>query len=124
MGIFEAEVRRHTGEEDILTSRVFGTLEILDQAKFLIPILEQCGVKLAQETAPESFAFRYWKEVVPEDEAIITSTNTGRPVVMENNSYAGQAFKNIAQRLTGEDVPFIDLEQGVSIKQWVARLFK
>jgi len=62
--------------------------------------------------------------VVPEDEAIITSTNTGRPVVMSNNSSAGQAFRNIAKRLMGEAVPFMDLEQGGSFRQWVANLFK
>jgi septum site-determining protein MinD len=62
--------------------------------------------------------------VVPEDEAIITATNTGRPVAMENNSVAGQAFRNISQRLTGEDVPFMDLEQGDSLKKWVSKLFK
>ncbi|MBN1221277.1 MAG: septum site-determining protein MinD [Anaerolineae bacterium] len=62
--------------------------------------------------------------VVPEDETIITSTNTGRPVAMENNSHAGQAFRNIARRLTGEMVPFVDLEQSASLRQWVAKLFK
>lgn len=62
--------------------------------------------------------------IVPEDEAIITSTNTGRPVVMENNSRAGQAFRNIARRLTGEEIPFMDLEQSGSFTQWVANLFK
>jgi septum site-determining protein MinD len=62
--------------------------------------------------------------VVPEDEAIITATNTGRPVAMENNSVAGQAFRNISRRLTGEDVPFMDLEQGDSLKKWVSKLFK
>jgi septum site-determining protein MinD len=62
--------------------------------------------------------------VVPEDEAIITSTNTGRPVVMENNSTAGQAFRNIASRLSGEKVPFLDLEQSDSFRKWVSKLFR
>jgi septum site-determining protein MinD len=48
--------------------------------------------------------------IVPEDEAIIVSTNRGIPAVMENNSRAGQAFANIAGRLLGEDIPFLDLE--------------
>jgi hypothetical protein len=61
MGIFKAELRRHTGKEDVLTSRVFGALEILDTTKFLIPVLKQCGVELAQEVASESFSFSYWK---------------------------------------------------------------
>lgn len=62
--------------------------------------------------------------VVPEDEAIITSTNTGRPAVMENHSNAGQAFKNIAQRLMGQDVPYMDLDDSGNLKKWVSRLFK
>jgi septum site-determining protein MinD len=62
--------------------------------------------------------------VVPEDETIITSTNTGRPVVMENHSHAGQAFRNIAQRLIGEEVPFMDFDQSGSFKKWVSKIFK
>jgi septum site-determining protein MinD len=44
--------------------------------------------------------------IVPEDEAVLISTNRGHPVAMEDKSRAGQAFRNIARRLTGEDVPF------------------
>jgi len=61
MGLFEAEVRGYTGEENILTSRVFGTLEILDRTKFLLPILKQCGVSLEQDTDPKNILFSYWK---------------------------------------------------------------
>ncbi|MFC1975195.1 septum site-determining protein MinD [Chloroflexota bacterium] len=62
--------------------------------------------------------------VVLEDETIITSTNTGRPVVMENHSHAGQAFRNIAQRLMGEDVPLMEFDQSGSFKKWVSKIFK
>ena len=44
--------------------------------------------------------------IVPEDEAIITSTNKGQPVALEDRSAAGSAFTRIAQRLLGEEVPF------------------
>ncbi len=44
--------------------------------------------------------------IVPEDEAIITSTNKGQPVALENHSAAGAAFTRIGQRLLGETVPF------------------
>ena len=43
--------------------------------------------------------------VVPEDEAIVVSTNRGEPAVMENMSRAGAAYRRIARRLNGEDVP-------------------
>ncbi|MDX1521297.1 MAG: septum site-determining protein MinD [Anaerolineae bacterium] len=62
--------------------------------------------------------------IVPDDETIITSTNRGRPVVMEENAMAGQAFRNIARRLQGQDVPFVNLEQNASFMQWVSGLFR
>lgn len=43
--------------------------------------------------------------VVPEDESIVVSTNRGEPAVMENSSRAGGAYRRIARRITGEDVP-------------------
>lgn len=48
--------------------------------------------------------------VVPEDEHIVVSTNRGEPAVLDNNSRAGQAYRNITRRITGEDVPFINLD--------------
>ncbi len=48
--------------------------------------------------------------VVPEDENVIISTNHGSPVVMNTKSKAGHAFDNIARRVMGEVVPFMDLD--------------
>jgi septum site-determining protein MinD len=59
--------------------------------------------------------------IVPEDEAIIVSTNRGIPVAMENHTLAGQAFRNIARRLAGEDVPFLDLDAKMS-GSWLQNL--
>ena len=42
-------------------------------------------------------------------ENITISTNKGEPIVLEENARAGQAFRNIAKRITGEDVPLMDL---------------
>lgn len=47
--------------------------------------------------------------VVPDDRNVTVSTNKGEPIVLEEGSYAGQAFKNIALRITGEAVPIMDL---------------
>lgn len=49
--------------------------------------------------------------VVPEDEAIVISTNRGEPAVMETASKAGMAYKKIARRLNGEEVPLVNLEE-------------
>lgn len=43
--------------------------------------------------------------VVPEDDQIVISTNHGEPVIMSEMSRAGQAYRNITQRLEGEDIP-------------------
>jgi septum site-determining protein MinD len=48
--------------------------------------------------------------VVPEDEDIIVSTNKGEPIAGTENIKAGQAYRNIARRLRGEDVPLMDLD--------------
>ncbi len=48
--------------------------------------------------------------VVPDDERVIVSTNKGEPLVLsETPSLAGSAFNNIARRLEGEKVEFLDL---------------
>jgi septum site-determining protein MinD len=48
--------------------------------------------------------------IVPDDERVIVSTNKGEPLVMaEKPSIAGNALDNIARRLEGEKVEFLDL---------------
>lgn len=51
------------------------------------------------------------KGIVPEDNIIIVSSNKGEPVVLKENPKAGLAFRNIAKRITGEDVNFIDIKE-------------
>jgi septum site-determining protein MinD len=50
--------------------------------------------------------------IIPEDEKVILSTNRGVPIVLDGKSQAGQAFRNIASRLEGRQVAFINLEAG------------
>lgn len=49
--------------------------------------------------------------IVPDDEKIVISTNKGEPAVLDNDSKAGQAYRNIAKRLLGEEVPFMSMEE-------------
>ncbi len=49
--------------------------------------------------------------VIPEDTGIITSTNRGEPIVNNEKSLAGQAYLNVARRIKGEEVPFLDIDQ-------------
>lgn len=48
--------------------------------------------------------------IVPDDKKIITSSNKGEPLVLSpEDSLPGMAIKNIARRINGADVPFLDL---------------
>ena len=49
--------------------------------------------------------------IVPEDKAIIVSTNRGVPIVLDDKAPAGLAFRNIARRLLGEEVSFMDIRE-------------
>lgn len=62
--------------------------------------------------------------VVPDDERVVTSTNRGVPIVLDGKSQAGQAFRNIAQRLRGEQVPFLELEDQGGLFGRLSRLFR
>ncbi|MCM8710370.1 septum site-determining protein MinD [Clostridium sp. SYSU_GA19001] len=48
--------------------------------------------------------------VVPDDKNVTVSTNKGEPIVLDEKALSGQAFKNIARRIIGEEVPFMSLE--------------
>ncbi|MBZ0189559.1 MAG: septum site-determining protein MinD, partial [Candidatus Obscuribacterales bacterium] len=48
--------------------------------------------------------------IVPEDEDIIISTNKGEPVSGTDNTRSGLAFRNIARRICGEEVPLMDFD--------------
>ncbi len=48
--------------------------------------------------------------IVPEDSEILVSTNRGQPIALDGRTPAAKAFHNIAQRLMGQDVPFIPLQ--------------
>jgi septum site-determining protein MinD len=61
--------------------------------------------------------------VVPEDELILSSTNRGEPVATNQQSRAGQAFRNIAARLMGKDVPFLDLNEQPTFLNRVLGMF-
>ncbi|WP_034452274.1 septum site-determining protein MinD [Butyrivibrio sp. AE2032] len=54
---------------------------------------------------------------IPDDENIVVSTNNGEPLVGDN-SLAGQAYMNICRRVTGENVPFLDLDSKKGIFSW------
>jgi len=60
--------------------------------------------------------------IVPEDETVLIGSNRGTPVVTDGKSRAGQAFRNIAKRLQGLDVPFLDLEKGSGLWSTIQKM--
>ncbi len=61
--------------------------------------------------------------VVPDDENIVITTNKGEPASAEGTSLAGKAFKNIALRILGNDVPFLDLSSNNSFVGRIKKAF-
>lgn len=49
--------------------------------------------------------------VVPDDEYVIKAANSGEPTVMNPNSRAAVAYRNIARRMLGDSVPLMPLEE-------------
>ncbi|MED4600297.1 septum site-determining protein MinD [Paenibacillus validus] len=56
--------------------------------------------------------------IVPDDEYVIKAANMGEPTVMNPNSRAAIAYRNIARRILGDSVPLMQLEDrsGMFIK--------
>lgn len=48
--------------------------------------------------------------IIPDDEDVVISTNRGEPLALSENKRAGQAYRNVASRLLGEEVPLMDLK--------------
>lgn len=81
---------------------------------------EMLGVEDVQEVLGNSVKLL---GIVPDDETIITSTNKGEPASLTEGSKAGQAYRNIARRLRGEDVPFLNLEEETGFFSKLKKLF-
>jgi len=62
--------------------------------------------------------------LIPEDENVVMSTNRGVPIALNGKSRAGQAFRNVARRLRGEEVPFLEMSEDGNLFGRLARLFR
>jgi septum site-determining protein MinD len=61
--------------------------------------------------------------VVPDDEKIVVSSNRGEPVINDDKSLAGCAYRNIVKRIKGEDVPFLSLDEDQGLMVKLKKLF-
>jgi len=109
--------------------RIIGLVEAEQKgpAKLIInrlnPAMIKRGDMLASEDVIELLAIPLIG-IVPEDENVIVSTNRGQPIVLDQKMKAGQAFRNIARRLMGENVPYMDLEEKSAFFQRLTRVFR
>lgn len=61
--------------------------------------------------------------IIPEDTGVITSTNKGEPIVNDEKSLAGQAYMNVAKRIMGEEVDFLNLDEPKGIVEKLKKFF-
>lgn len=61
--------------------------------------------------------------IIPEDELVLSASNSGVPVTLNGESKAGQAFNNVARRIAGEDVPFMNLNDNPGFFRRLVGLF-
>jgi septum site-determining protein MinD len=96
--------------------RIIGLVEAEEKgpARLIInrikPAMVRRGEMLATEDILELLAIDLLG-IIPDDESVVISTNRGTPIVLDGKNKAGQAFRNIAKRLQGYQVPFLDLEE-------------
>ena len=105
--------------------RIIGLLSAndIDDVKLLInrlnPELVKKGDMLAIDDTLEILGVDLIG-VVPEYGRILRSSNLGEPIVTDDDALAGKAYRNITQRILGQEVPMLKLEQ---TKGFFKRLF-
>lgn len=108
--------------------RVIGLLETEKKAysalilNRLNPEMVRRGEMLSPDDVTDLLAIQLIG-IVPEDETVVPSSNAGVPVTLNDNSRAGTAYRNIARRIMGDDVPFMQLNQPTGFFQRIARIF-
>lgn len=81
------------------------------------------GDMLAMEDVTEILAIDILG-IVPDDESIVVSANKGEPAVTDELSKAGVAYRNIAQRIMGNEIPLMELSANNSLLDKIKNIFK
>lgn len=109
--------------------RIIGLIEAEEKgpARLIInrikPAMVRRGDMLSADDIIELLAIEV-VGMVPEDEDVVVSTNRGVPVAIDGKSKAGKAFRNIARRLNGENVPFLTMEDNSGLLGRLARFIR
>ncbi len=59
--------------------------------------------------------------VIPESPGVLQASNSGTPVVLDEDSDAGQAYRDLVSRFLGEDLPhrFLTVEKKGFLRRWL-----
>ena len=107
IGLLEA---REIGDVRLVVNRIRPEMVKRGDMLEVDDVLEILGVKLIG--------------IVPEDERILVSTNVGSPAALDvSRNGAGGAFRDIARRIRGEDVPYAQLQAQGGLLTGLKRLF-
>lgn len=109
--------------------RIIGLIEAEEKgpAKLIINRIKPSMVKREDMLSPDDVLELLAVEligIVPEDENVILSTNRGVPIVLDGDCKAGLAFRNIASRLCGESVSFVDINEPPKFFERISRIFR
>lgn len=104
--------------------RIIGLLESMEKQKMNLVINR---IKLHQVKKGEMLSVEDIEEIlqipkigiIPDEEKMVDFTNKGEPIVLEEGYKAGQALRNVARRLEGENIPFNELEEKKGILGWL-----
>lgn len=61
--------------------------------------------------------------IVPDDEYVIKAANSGEPTVMNPDSRASMAYRNIARRILGDTVPLMPMEDSPGMFKKMKKFF-
>lgn len=94
--------------------RIIGLLEAngLKQPKLLINRIRVDMIKNGNMMSVEDIEDLLAVDIigiVPDDENIIITSNRGEPAAMNDRTLSGEAYRNIAGRICGDEIPFINL---------------
>jgi septum site-determining protein MinD len=109
--------------------RIIGLIEAEEKgpAKLVInrikPVMVKRGEMLSMEDVLELLAIEL-VGLIPEDENVVISANRGNPIALNGKTKAAQSFRNIARRLQGHKVPFLEMQADGSLFGRLARMLR
>jgi septum site-determining protein MinD len=89
----------------------------------LNPDMVRRGQMLSTEDVVELLAIDLLG-IIPEDKQVIVATNQGTPVALDGKAPSGQAFRNIAGRLMGQNIPLMPLKSSEGMLGRLGRIIR